>query len=163
MIELDDSSWWPRVTCGGVTYAVAPRYVHGVGIGEAATLAESQGCELPTPALVDAIWLAADCKVDGSTLTRQSDGTPKTMSSIDVLADQAARIARRIDAWKRVNGREPTLIAGTHKDVVRTESGHLGIYGWQKADGAPLQPVFTGHGSFWIDYSQGCRLVKRFA
>lgn len=163
MIELDDPSWWPRVTCGRFTYAVAPRYVHGVGIGEAATLAESQGCELPTPALVDAIYAAADCKVDASTLTRKSAGTPATMASIDVLADQAERIERRIDAWKRVNGREPTLVAGTHKDVIRTDSGKLGLYGWQRADGTPIQPVFTGHGPYWIDYSQGCRLVRRVA
>lgn len=156
-MKLPDWSEWPRVELAGVTYAVAPRYVHGVGIGEAVTLAKQMGTVLPWPALVDAIYAAAECKIDATSLPRSERGP--AMASVAVIADQAARIQRRIDAWESTHGRAPRLVAGTHKDVVRTLGGQLGLYGWQRADGRLWQSFFAGHGLFHADYSQGLRLV----
>jgi hypothetical protein len=139
---------WVRVG----DWLVSPIYVAPVGIGEAVELAEKNGCVLPSPELVDAIWQLADLKVEP--LPRKTDGTPATMSTAAVYQDQAARIA------EQYAGRDFRLIAGTHKDVVM-KGGRVGLYGWHRLDGTVIQPFFGGHSASWKDYSQGLRLVKR--
>lgn len=166
----------------GEMWLVSPQYIGPVGIGEAFDLAKSLGLSLPSPGLVDAIWRAADLHVMPP--TRASDGTPKTMSSPAVYADQK----NRIDAL--VGGRPFTLLAGTHKDVVLGDAmsfassggnglkpGKPGLYGWHSeaaslpgialhapvtpGPGQVIQQPFGGHGLDWKDYSQGLRLVRK--
>lgn len=156
MSQLHDD--WPVLSFQGRLYAVAPRYIGGVGIGEAQSLALSQGCMLPTRAMVDAIYELADCRLDASMFTRAHDGTFRTMASSKVLADQDTRVLDAIEAWEAEYGRA-YLVAGTHKDVIQ-EGPRLGLYGWQRKTGAVIQPPFYGHSKAWKDYSQGARLVK---
>lgn len=143
---------WSRVECAGIVWLVAPIYIAPVGIGEALRVASANGCELPSPELVDAIWEAADLKVPP--LPRKHNGTPAQMSSDAVYADQAARIHAQYE------GLDFKLIAGTHKDVC-IRGGKVGLYGWHQLSGKVLQPFFAGHALAWKDYSQGLRLVKR--
>lgn len=159
MIEVDVDTW-PRVELHGVTYAVSSRYVGPMSIGEAAETAAHHGCELPTPALVDAIWSAADCKLDARQFMRRHDGTARTMSSPEVMVSQAKMVNGAIEDWIDANG-YPSLVAGCFKDVVRTESGKFGLYGWHRLDGRVIQTLYTGHSRAWGDYSQGLRLVRR--
>lgn len=57
------------------------------------------------------------------------------------------------------------LIAGIKKDVIlsgkvsRDKPNREAIYGWHKLDGKPIQPLYTGHINWWVDYSHGMRLV----
>jgi N-acetyl-anhydromuramyl-L-alanine amidase AmpD len=146
------------VAHAGITWQVCPIYIAPVWIGEAADLARRAGCELPTPALVDAIWRGADLRLDAAQLVRQHDGTPRTMDSSETHANQSARIERLI-AGKSL-GQDFRLLAGAFKDVVSSD-GKIGIYGWHRADGRPIQPFFAGHALAWRDYSQGLRLVRR--
>lgn len=155
-----DTLHWPRVELAGVTYAVAPRYVGPMSIGEADETAKHHGCELPTPALVDAIWKSADCKLDGRRFVRKHDGTPATMSSPAVMLDQSQRIERAIAEWEASNG-PARLVAGCAKDVVRMPNGKLALYGWHDREGRVIQPAFSGHARAWQDYSQMLRLVRR--
>ncbi len=60
------------------------------------------------------------------------------------------------------------LISGIKKDVVLsgklsrdTKPDREAIYGWHKLDGKPIQPLYTGHINWWVDYSHGIRLVYR--
>jgi len=60
------------------------------------------------------------------------------------------------------------LIAGIKKDVVITgrisrdpKPDRVAIYGWHKSDGRPIQPLYTGHVNWYVDYSHGIRLVHR--
>ena len=159
MIVVDTSSW-PVVALGSVSYRVCPTYVGPVGIGDAETMAKHYDCELPSPALVDAIWKAADCKLDASKFVRSHDGTTKTMASAAVLRDQREKCEKALGLWVLDHG-PYTLTAGYFKDVVQTSSGKLALYGWQRMDGKNIQPLFAGHLASWIDYSQGCRLVKK--
>jgi len=60
------------------------------------------------------------------------------------------------------------LIAGIKKDVVIIEKlsrdskpNRVAIYGWQKPDGKPIQPLYIGHVNWYVDYSHGIRLVYR--
>ena len=60
------------------------------------------------------------------------------------------------------------LIAGIKKDVVISgkitrdaRPDGVAIYGWHQLDSKPIQPLYTGHIYWWVDYSQGIRLVYR--
>jgi hypothetical protein len=37
----------------------------------------------------------------------------------------------------------------------------VAIYGWHKLDGKPIQPLYTGHVDWYVDYSHGIRLIHR--
>lgn len=142
----------------GVAWLVCPTYVAPVSLGQAKDLAAQLGCELPTPGLVDAIWRAADLKIDANKMVRSHNGTPEQMDSPGVHADQAQRIASLVG--DRNLGTDFHLLAGAFKDVVMRD-GKLGIYGWHRNDGTVIQPFFGGHRLAWRDYSQGLRLVRR--
>lgn len=150
---------WVEVECAGQKWLVAPDYIPHVGIGEAERLSLAAHCELPTPELVDAIWRAADMKIDAAKMMRSDfvAWSQAEMMSKRVLEDQAQRIA------KEIGGRPFKLLAGSHKDVIRTKDGRIGIYGFHTASGRAIQgptPYFN-HTLTWADYSQGLRLCKR--
>lgn len=156
-----DPSGLVSVDHDGARWLVSPTYIGPIGIGEAEELANRLGYELPTPGLVDAIWRAADRKIDASRMVRTDhDGTPATMASPEMMRTQAERIAREIGDASL--GIEYRLLAGVFKDVVRDPtSGKIGLYGWHRANGTPIQPFYAGHARGWRDYSQGLRLVRR--
>lgn len=148
---------WSLVSVGTSFWRVAPSYIWPIGIGQAEEFARSLSCELPTPELVDAIWRAADLKLEPIARSVDNgllDGWGTSMSTLATFNDQAARIEAQIA------GREYRLLAGMCKDVV-VHDGKLGLYGWHKLDGRVVQPFFAGHVRGWIDYSQGLRLVRR--
>jgi hypothetical protein len=35
------------------------------------------------------------------------------------------------------------------------------FYGWHQLNGQPIQPLYTGHINWWVDYSHGIRLISR--
>lgn len=60
------------------------------------------------------------------------------------------------------------LIAGHKKDVIITtaipqnpKADRVALYGWHRLDGRAIQPIYTGHVDWYIDYSHGFRLVHR--
>jgi hypothetical protein len=60
------------------------------------------------------------------------------------------------------------LISGIKKDVVlssknawKDRTKRVAIYGWHKSDGKPIQPLYTGHVDWYVDYSHGIRLIDR--
>lgn len=163
MIELDSVAWWPHVTHEGVVYAVAPRYIAGAAITDA--LALQNGAELPSVGLVDAIWRAADVRCDAERLVRIHNGSHAQMASAAVLEDQRIRvemeIARVLPEWTPPSPGHYPLIDGTHKSIVRLDSGRIGIYGWHKLDGTVIQEPTPVHAKGYYDYSQGLRLCVR--
>lgn len=141
---------WPIVELDGAAYHVAPTYVAPVARKDLLPLLVLHECELPTIALVDAIWHAADLKI--APILRDYTN-PRDMLN---YASQRDAIDRAIA------GRPCTLLAGTHKDWVR-EGERVDLYGWHTLQGHPLQPFGTSHGDGYVDYSQGLRLVRRIA
>jgi len=145
-------SWVRILDSQGVPWEVAPLYVGGVSLGQAVQLAADSGCVLPSPDLVDCIWRAADLKVAPLPRTFRL-WNAEEMAGQATLKDQAGRIAKQIE------GKTFRLLAGTHKDVVSVD-GRIGLYGWHRLDGTPIQPLFFGHALAWRDYSQGLRMVR---
>ena len=146
------------------TYYVSPDYL-GIGNDDdwarinitplaAQKIADSFNCFLPTKKMVDDIYTAAKLKLEPVPMYAFRDSTP-TMWHHHLIVEGQRR------------GRKG-LIAGIQKDVVISgkisrdaKTDRVAIYGWHKLDGKPIQPLYTGHIFWWVDYSQCIRLVYR--
>lgn len=111
-------------------------------------------CFLPTRKIVNDIYENASIKIAPYPLTEHRDSI-LTFYQHNQLIE------------KERNGRNG-LIAGIKKDIVITDKINSGpktnkvaIYGWHKLDGNPIQPLYTGHVNWYVDYSHGVRLVSR--
>jgi hypothetical protein len=65
-----------------------------------------------------------------------------------------------------IGGRYGQLVAGIKKDVIISSriaerQDRVVIYGWHKSDGTPIQPVYSGHVYWYVDYSHGIRFMNR--
>ncbi|MEN9685848.1 MAG: hypothetical protein RLZZ28_1634 [Bacteroidota bacterium] len=115
-------------------------------------IADSFHCFLPTRKMVDDIYVQAAIKLSPVPMYAYRDSAVTMWQHHLIIEGQR-------------KGRKG-LIAGIKKDLVL--SGKLlhdsktereAIYGWHKPDGKPIQPLYTGHINWWVDYSHGIRLV----
>ena len=142
-------------------YYVSPDYI-SIGSDEdwtriplspmaAQQIADSFHCFLPTRKMVDDIYLAAKVKLEPVPMYAFRDSTI-TMYQHHLIVEGQRKLRKG-------------LIAGIKKDVVlsgkvsRDKPNHEAIYGWHKLDGKPIQPLYTGHINWWVDYSHGIRLI----
>jgi hypothetical protein len=148
------------------SYFVAPDYL-AIGSDDdyfqapltpltAQAIADRLDCVLPTPKMVDDIYAAASVK-----LAPEPIPPSPAMTTVPVFLrhDEMVRTAR----GDKLLG---ALVAGQKKDVVIANKvfaipGKVAVYGWHKRDGKPIQPLYVGHASSWVDYSHGIRLVSR--
>lgn len=172
----DDVAGFVEVELNGERWLVSPIQIAPVGIGEALTRARDLGFELPSPELVDAIWLAADMRVPSSKMVRVHDGVHMNTPALNAAEVEA------IETF--VGGRSLGVdykLVTAFKDIIIGPDGRLGLYGLHvspddeaavKKLGYQLYPAVTpgmkviqqpfyGHVLTWIDYSQGMRLVRR--
>lgn len=117
-------------------------------------IADSLHCFLPTRKIVDDIYKAATVRLEPVPMYALRDSAV-TMYQHNLIIEGQRRLR---------NG----LIAGIKKDVVITgrlprdpKPNRVAIYGWHRADGTPIQPLYTGHVDWYVDYSHGIRLVHR--
>jgi hypothetical protein len=125
----------------------------------AQALAEALGCTLPTPRLVDAIFSAAQ------KLAPQPLKPSAWMTTLPAFLEHHCLVQAQRHALGP-DGGPGRLIAGHKKDVVLTPKlsahpGKVAIYGWHRSAGTPIQPLYLGHTTSWVDYSHGIRLVDR--
>jgi hypothetical protein len=116
-------------------------------------LADSLHCILPTTQMVDQVYAAARVKLEPIPMYAYRDSTPTFWQHHLIIEGQR-------------KGRKG-LIAGIKKDIVQTEklkaypnNDRVAIYGWHRLNGKPIQPLYLGHVWWYVDYSQGLRLVK---
>lgn len=126
--------------------------------GTAQRLADLVGGALPTTLLVDAVWSAAEVRLEPAPIPP----SPK-MTTVPVFEEHD----RMVTALRALREEPPgALVAGHKKDVVVTDGlasapGRVAIYGWHRPDGRPIQPLYLGHTDAWVDYSHGIRIVHR--
>ena len=165
-VSITDSLTGKKINA---TYYVSPDYL-SIGSDDdwarinitplaAQKIADSFNCFLPTRKMVDDIYKAAKLKLEPVPMYAFRDSTP-TMWQHHLIVEGQRR------------GRKG-LIAGIQKDVVISGkisrdpipkaigTDRVAIYGWHKPDGKPKQPLYTGHIFWWVDYSQGIRLIYR--
>lgn len=145
-------------------YYVAPDYI-SLGTDDdwaripltpmaAQVIADSFHCFLPTRKMVNDIYEQAAVKLIPVPMYAFRDSSVTMWQHHLIVEGQ--RKGRR------------GLIAGIKKDVVLSgkitrdaRPNREAIYGWHKPDGKPIQPLYTGHINWWVDYSHGIRLVYR--
>lgn len=113
-------------------------------------IADSLQCFLPTQKMVDDIYKQAAVKLEPVPLFAFRDSAVTFWHHHLIIEGQK----------KNKKG----LIAGIKKDVVsnaKTAPDRVAIYGWHKLDGKPIQPLYTGHVNWYVDYSHGIRLVYK--
>jgi hypothetical protein len=117
-------------------------------------VADAMGCVLPTRKMVNDIYQQSAIKLEPRPLTEQREAMKTFMQHNDIIREQMT---------EKSPGQ---LVAGHKKDIVisnklKEKPNRVAIYGWHKLDGKPIQPLYTGHGDFYVDYSHGIRLIKR--
>jgi hypothetical protein len=117
-------------------------------------IADSLHCILPTKKMVDLIYENASIKTESYPLTEKRDSL-KTFLQHDRIIQEQLNL-----------NHNKGIIAGTKKDVVQTpgiytasKPNRVAIYGWHKLNGKAIQPLYTGHIDWYVDYSHGIRLV----
>lgn len=146
------------------TYYVSPDYLSIGGNDDwaripltpmaAQAIADTLHCFLPTRKIVNDIYKHARVKLEPVAMFAYRDSTP-TMYQHHLMIEGLR---------KQRSG----LIAGIKKDVVisgkisrDTRPNRVAIYGWHKPDTKAIQPLYTGHVNWYVDYSHGIRLVCR--
>ncbi len=160
-VSITDSSTGKNIKA---TYFVSPDYV-SIGNDKdwaripltpmsAQKLADALQCFLSTRKIADDIYKAAKVKLEPVPMYAFRDSTPTMYQHHLIIEGQR-------------KGRKG-LIAGIKKDVVisgkvirDTKPNRVAIYGWHKPNGKAIQPVYTGHVNWYVDYSHGIRLVYR--
>src|SRR5438046_2805428 len=101
----------------------------------------------------DAMYAAAEVKLEPQPLTEKREDVMTFVHHNEII--EAQRAVNSLGA----------LVSGIKKDVVisnklKEKANKVAIYGWYKLDGKPIQPLYTGHVDWYVDYSHGIRLVS---
>jgi hypothetical protein len=112
------------------------------------------GFVLPTRKMVNDIWAAATTHLEPRPMTVERESPVTFLQHQRIIEEQLKGIERG------------TFVAGIKKDVVVTSKlsenpRRVAIYGWHYPNGQPIQPVYTGHVDWYVDYSHGIRPVRR--
>jgi hypothetical protein len=117
-------------------------------------IADSFHCFLPTIKMVDLIYEQAKVKLAPQPMLNNRDSS-NTMFQHHVIIEEQRK-------------KEKGLIAGIKKDVVLSnkifnypKQNKVAIYGWHQINGKPIQPEYSGHVNWYVDYSHGIRLIAR--
>ena len=117
-------------------------------------IADSFNCFLPTRKMVDLIYQQSTVKLEPVPMYAFRDSSVTMWQHHLIIEGQR----------KGKKG----LIAGIKKDVVISgkisrdaKPDREAIYGWHQLNGKPIQPLYTGHINWWVDYSHGIRLIYR--
>jgi hypothetical protein len=112
------------------------------------------GFVLPTRKMVNDIWAAATTHLEPRPLTIERE-SPLTFLQHHRIIEEQLKGAER-----------GTFVAGIKKDIVVTSKlsekpQRVAIFGWHYMNGQPIQPLYTGHVDWYVDYSHGIRPVRR--
>jgi len=129
-----------------------------MSLDAALSVGASFGLALPTRRIVDLIYRQASVH-----LVPQPMPPGDRMRSTAYYVEHDAMVRHQREAFGAATGE---LTAGHMKDVVistrlRSQPGHVAIYGWHRSVDSPIQPLSTLHGARYADYSHGVRLVSQ--
>ena len=126
--------------------------------GTAQRLANLFGASLLTAKLSDNIWSEAEVKLEPFFY--------KPVGNANELVTKFEEHNRQIEKQLAEAGAgHGQLVAGIKKDVIVSSRiperpDRVVIYGWHRPDGSPIQPVYSGHIWWYVDYSHGIRLMN---
>lgn len=126
--------------------------------GTAQRLADLFGASLLTSKLSDHIWKNSSIKLvpfNYVPVGNANEFVPK-------FVDHNMQIEKQL---AEAGGHHGQLVAGIKKDVILSSRiaerpDRVVIYGWHKPDSNPIQPVYSGHIWWYVDYSHGIRFIN---
>ena len=121
-------------------------------------IADLFGASLLTAKLSDHIYAIAEVKLAPFNYIPVGNAN----ELVTKFAEHNAQIEKQM---AEAGGRNGQLVAGIKKDVIISSrlaerNDRVVIYGWHKTDGNPIQPVYSGHVWWYVDYSHGIRLMN---
>lgn len=121
-------------------------------------LADKFGGSLLTSVMSDHIYEMAEIKIKPFNYLPVGNAN----ETVQKFKEHNDQIDRQIS---EAGGRKGQLVAGIKKDVILSRDialkpGKVVIYGWHNPGGKPIQPVYSGHIWWYVDYSHGIRLVN---
>ncbi|PHN08662.1 hypothetical protein [Flavilitoribacter nigricans] len=150
-------------------YEVLPDYL-AVGSAEdycripmnphtAQRLADLFGASLITAQLSDHIYSEAEIRLEPFFYKPIGNAN----ETVEKFVVHNAQIENQKAAAGGIDGQ---LIAGIKKDVILSEriadrTDRVVIYGWHQMNGQPIQPVYSGHIDWYVDYSHGIRFMNK--
>ena len=130
---------------------------------DAFDLVNRLGLRLPTPEVVDSIYVHAHIKVAPIPMppTNQMTTVAYYVRHDSLINAQLRSLGFNPGPALR-EGLQAKIIAGHKKDLVYIDpnSPKVAIYGWHRLNGTPIQPYSTVHHSGYYDYSHGVRPVS---
>ncbi|MFV0591918.1 MAG: hypothetical protein ACK5M7_11085 [Draconibacterium sp.] len=151
-----------------VEYQIVPDYL-AVGSNDdfcripmnprtAQRLAAWYGASLVTSKISDDIYRKAEIKLTPFPYKPVGNAN----ETVQKFIDHNTQIERQKSEAGGTNGQ---IIAGIKKDVILSNRiarlpEKVVIYGWHKPDESPIQPVYSGHVFWYVDYSHGIRLMN---
>ena len=130
---------------------------------DAFDLVNRLGLRLPTPEVVDSIYVHAHIKVAPIPMppTNQMTTVAYYVRHDSLINAQLRSLGFNPGPALR-EGLQAKIIAGHKKDLVYIDpnSPKGAIYGWHRLNGTPIQPYSTVHHSGYYDYSHGVRPVS---
>ena len=126
--------------------------------GTAQRLADLFGGSLLTSKLSDHIWSEAEVRPEPFFYRPVGNANELVTKFIEHNTQIEKQLAG-------AEGRRGQLVAGIKKDVIISSRiadrpDRVVIYGWHKPDGVPIQPVYSGHIWWYVDYSHGIRMMN---
>ncbi|HUW93656.1 MAG TPA: hypothetical protein VMV74_10875 [Bacteroidales bacterium] len=168
MITVNDSIADAQGVIHSVEYEVLPDYL-AVGSNAdfcripmsphtAQRLADLFGASMITAKISDRIYRMAEVKLTPFNYVPVGN----TNELVTKFEDHNAQIEKQL---AEAGGSHGQLVAGIKKDVIlasRLTDQHdrVIIYGWHKPDGKPIQPVYSKHVDWYVDYSHGIRFIN---
>ena len=123
--------------CNGERWHVAPVYVAPVARADLPALCDAWGCEVPTSALVDAIWRAADLKLNPHALMRNFRIAKDIRLCRGVRESEAGdREGGRGLGWTTERRHYPPAPTRTSRSC---RVGRTDLYGWHLLSGVPIK------------------------
>ncbi len=121
-------------------------------------LATLFGASLLTSVLSDHIYSRADLRLAPFNYVPVANAN----ELVSKFVEHNAQIEKQFSG---AGGKHGQLVAGIKKDIIlssRIAEKHdrVVLYGWHKPDGIPIQPVYSGHVWWYVDYSHGIRLIN---
>ncbi len=121
-------------------------------------LADLFGASMITTKISDAVYRSAEIRLPPFNYVPVGNANELVTKFVDHNAQIEKQLAE-------AGGTHGQLVAGIKKDVIlssrlATQPTKVVIYGWHKPDGKPIQPVYSGHVDWYVDYSHGIRFIN---
>ncbi|RMH65139.1 MAG: hypothetical protein D6677_03215, partial [Calditrichaeota bacterium] len=118
---------------------------------------------LPTRKIVDIIYNHADRRLSPQPIPPSPEMTtvPVFLQHTDSIQTQFRRQGWPHEAGSMIGGHKKDIVISNKIYSTDRDYDRVVIYGWHRAPGDPIQPLYNGHSARYADYSHGVRIILK--